>query len=76
LLLGAGNQALLPFVIHRAAAGDFEALVALHDLVSSWSAGTMSLGFLLSVLCTEDIPHVTEEDLERETRTSYIGRAD
>ncbi len=58
------TAALVPTVIQRAHAGDFQPLAALA-LTGASVSESLSLGMFLSVVCSEDIPQVT--DAERES---------
>jgi pimeloyl-ACP methyl ester carboxylesterase len=64
---------LLPLVITRAAEGDFAPLLALGVASAQWSTETMSLGQTLSVLCAEDLPRITPEEVARETKDTFLG---
>ena len=52
----------VPLVIERAYAGDFEPFQALRQAVSGWSMETMSLGMTRSVLCSEDLPRIHDDE--------------
>lgn len=68
LLYGTASASLVPFALHAAAEGDFAPLLAQHLETVSWSTGTMSLGMMMSVLCSEDVPRITEDEARREAR--------
>lgn len=70
------HASLVPQVIHAAAQGDFSPLAALSLETAAWSTETMSLGLTLSVLCSEDVGRITDEDAEREIRGTFLGRAE
>ncbi len=67
------QAALLPWIVARAAEDDFGPLLAAGFAVSGWSVDTMSLGATLSVLCTEDLPRVTEAEARRAAEGSFVG---
>jgi pimeloyl-ACP methyl ester carboxylesterase len=73
-LYSAEQASVLPLAIHRAAAGDFEPYAALVQAVAGWSVETMSLGMTLSVVCSEDVSRISEDEAERWTRGNFVGR--
>jgi pimeloyl-ACP methyl ester carboxylesterase len=70
------HASLIPHVIHAAAQGDLSPFAALSLETASWSTETMSLGLTLSVLCSEDVPRITDEQAEREIRGTFLGRSE
>ena len=67
---------LIPLMVHQSAQGDFLPFAALSLQTADWSTDTMSLGMTLSVLCTEDVPRITDEAAEREVRGTFLGRSE
>jgi pimeloyl-ACP methyl ester carboxylesterase len=67
------SASLLPALVGRAEARDFQGLVALAFL-NERAARNLSLGMQLSVICAEDYPRVTPEDLARESSGRLFGR--
>ena len=65
-------SALLPELLARAEANDFQGLLAL-GLVNENSSENMSVGMQLSVICAEDYPRVTHVESTRESRGSVFG---
>jgi len=66
--------ALLPRLLTDAAAGNFQGLFALafsQDLPK----GAMSEGMFLSVVCAEDLPRISPDDIARESSGRFIGAA-
>ena len=63
---------LIPLVIDRALADDFEPLLA---MAVSPAAGGMAVGMLFSVICAEDVPMITSGELEQGLNGSILGRA-
>jgi pimeloyl-ACP methyl ester carboxylesterase len=66
----------VPLVVERAYAGDFEPFEALRQAVSGWSMETMSLGMTRSVLCTEDLPRIHDDEIDAATRGTVVGPAE
>jgi len=65
---------LLPYGVAQASDGDFNPLLAQNlELVDSVSEN-LAVGLHLSVICAEDIPRITPEDLERVSH-SFFGTA-
>jgi pimeloyl-ACP methyl ester carboxylesterase len=60
--------------VAAAAAGDFNPLLAQNLELADDIAENLSIGMHLSVLCAEDIPRITREDMDRLTQ-SFFGRA-
>jgi pimeloyl-ACP methyl ester carboxylesterase len=61
------TASLIPELIKRAEAEDFQSLLALAS-VGETARENMSLGMQLSVVCAEDFPRITPEDVSRETQ--------
>lgn len=69
--------ALLPLLIHHAArTGDFVPLAAQALLVSRQLGESISVGMHNAVICTEDIPFISDDEPLRERqRETYLGLA-
>jgi len=52
------SAALLPQLIHQANQGHYSELIALAQLAREQMHGTLALGMQLSVICSEDAPHL------------------
>lgn len=65
---------LLPRLLTDAAAGNFQGLLALA-YSRNMPKGAMSDGMFLSVVCAEDVPRITADDIERESADRFIGTA-
>jgi pimeloyl-ACP methyl ester carboxylesterase len=65
---------LLPFGISAAAQGDFNPLLAQNLEFADDVSENLSIGMHLSVICAEDVPRITPEDLDK-LRGSFFGRA-
>lgn len=70
------HASLIPYMVHAAAQGDFSPFAAAALETASWSTETMSLGMTLSVLCAEDVQRITDEEVEREIRGTFLGSAE
>jgi pimeloyl-ACP methyl ester carboxylesterase len=68
------TAAILPFLLHRAADGDYAGLLALGGAGVGAIEG-MSMGMRYSVICAEDAPRLNEETIRRETGGTFAGAA-
>lgn len=72
LLYGRGGD--LPLLIHRAAEGDVPPLAEYYVARTAWVGGPGGeAGYHFSVLCAEDIAPLTDEDVARATRGTFMG---
>ena len=65
---------LLPYGVYAAAEGDFNPLLAQNLEFADDVSENLSLGMHLSVVCSEDVPRITADDLAA-LRQSFFGRA-
>lgn len=65
---------LLPQLLTDAAAGNVQGLLTLA-FSSELPKGAMSDGMFLSVVCSEDMPRITADDITRESRGRFLGDA-
>lgn len=66
---------LLPRLLHEAAQGDFQGLLALATLSDGDTATSgMALGMFLSVACAEDMPRITAAEIDQESARTFFGR--
>ena len=65
---------LLPLGISAAAQGDFNPLLAQNLEFADDVSENLSIGMHLSVICAEDIPRITPEDMAK-LPSSFFGRA-
>jgi pimeloyl-ACP methyl ester carboxylesterase len=63
---------LLPALIERAEKDDFQGVLALTGM-NDTGEPNMSLGMQLSVICAEDFPRLTPEELRKEAEGSVFG---
>jgi pimeloyl-ACP methyl ester carboxylesterase len=73
LLYVPGLVSEFPYMIHRAYQGDWNLYGAAALAVRSAIDKSMDRGMSLSVICSEDIPGMTEADIRRETAGTYLG---
>ena len=69
---GAEITALLPQLLTDAAAGNYQGMFALA-FAADLPKGAMSEGMFLSVVCSEDMPHISPDDIARETAGRFVG---
>ena len=62
---------LVPYVIHRAYEGDYVPFEALA--VNPSFAGGVARGMYMTVTCSEGVPFITEADVARETKNTFVG---
>ncbi len=65
---------LLPLAIARAGRGDFNPLLAQNLEFTQDMADNLAVGLHLAVICSEDVPLITPEDLAAASR-GFFGRA-
>jgi pimeloyl-ACP methyl ester carboxylesterase len=65
---------LLPYGVTSAASGDFNPLLAQNLEITDDVSENLSIGMHLSVICAEDVPRITPEDLAAVSK-SFFGRA-
>ena len=65
---------LLPFAITRATDGDFNPLLAQNLEFTQDVSDNLAVGMHLSVICSEDVPLITPQDLAGASR-GFFGRA-
>jgi pimeloyl-ACP methyl ester carboxylesterase len=67
------SATMLPWMIHRAYAGDWSALV--KDLLSDAHDGNsaLSFGLFFSITCSEDVAFIHQQDIATETQGTFLG---
>jgi pimeloyl-ACP methyl ester carboxylesterase len=73
MLYTPAHASLIPWVIHSARQGDFAPFATLSLETAAWSTETMSLGLTLSVLCSEDVRRIRDDEAERAMRGTFLG---
>lgn len=72
MLYTPAHASLVPWMIRSARQGDFAPFATLTLETAAWSTETMSLGLTLSVLCSEDVHRIRDEDAAREVRGTFL----
>jgi pimeloyl-ACP methyl ester carboxylesterase len=62
----------VPLVLNRAARGDWAPFARATFPTLSGAGSALALGMYLSVTCSESIPTITEDDIARETRGTFV----
>lgn len=65
---------LLPYGVAAAASGDFNPLLAQNLEFTADISENLAVGMHLSVVCSEDVPRITREEMDR-LDASFFGRA-
>lgn len=73
LLYGREPASLVPLLIHRAYEGDFKPYVLASLPQARAIQQSVSLGMYFSVTCAEGVPFITDDDVRRETRDTFLG---
>jgi pimeloyl-ACP methyl ester carboxylesterase len=64
---------LAPLIVARAASGDFAPFVAATAGLDQGFSRTMSFGMMFSVICAEDLPGTTEQEIDDAARNTFLG---
>ncbi|HVG29486.1 MAG TPA: alpha/beta fold hydrolase [Pyrinomonadaceae bacterium] len=65
----------LPLLIHDLAGGDYSRFASISYQVFRQLDEQIARGMHLSVVCSESIPFITEEEIKRETAGTFYGEA-
>ena len=68
-----GMAVLVPLIIARAEGGDFGPLVAMAAAFDDATRDSLALGMMLSVVCAEDLPRISEEEGALAARGTFLG---
>jgi pimeloyl-ACP methyl ester carboxylesterase len=63
----------LPWMIHRAYAGDWSPIVASIQSGAKGADAELSFGLFFAITCNDDIAFIREEDVARETGGTFLG---
>jgi pimeloyl-ACP methyl ester carboxylesterase len=66
---------LLPALIHQMAQGNYSTFASVSYQIYKGIGDLISRGMQLSVICAEDIPLITEDEIKRETAGTYYGES-
>jgi len=64
---------LAPLIIDRATRGDFAPFVAATAGLEQGFSRTMSFGMMLSVICAEDVPGTTRQEIDDAAKGTFLG---
>jgi len=67
-------SALVPAIINSAEHNDFQSMLALAALGETGGDPNMSIGMQLSVICAEDAPRNTPDELKKEADATLFGK--
>jgi pimeloyl-ACP methyl ester carboxylesterase len=73
LLYDRGTASMIPFLIHRAYQGDFKPFILATLPQARAIYQSLSMGMYFSVTCSESVPFITEEEIGRETKGTFLG---
>jgi len=73
LLYGREPASRVPLLIHRAYEGDFKPFILASLPQARAIQRSVALGMYFSVTCSEGVPFITEEDIRKETRGTFLG---
>lgn len=67
------TRQLLPYTIHAAATGNYKPVLGLMGGTTIAAQNSIYLGFMLSVVCSEDLPRATPSLLAQDANNDFIG---
>ena len=63
----------LPLLLHRAHGGEYGPFAAAALASNAGIRDQLRFGLLMSAICSEDMPRITEADIVAETRNTFLG---
>lgn len=69
------SASLFPWMIARTEAGDLGPFVAMSLSLEGGMSDQVSLGMFLSVICSEDVPFIQEEELRKQAQGTWVGES-
>ena len=63
----------LPWMIHRAHEGDWTSIVTSIQSGAAGADTELSFGLFLAITCNDDVAFISEADIARETRGTFLG---
>lgn len=73
LLSGPSVAARIPMLVTQAARGDYDPVAQTIYTLRSAAPGSVSYGFQLSVVCTEDLPRIRGAEVAAEVAGTFMG---
>ncbi|MBD0370004.1 MAG: alpha/beta fold hydrolase [Pyrinomonadaceae bacterium] len=73
MLYDRGPASLVPLLIHRAYQGDFKPFILAALPQARGIYQSLSLGMYFSVTCSESVPFITEDEVKKETRATFLS---
>ena len=67
------NARKLPLLIHQAAQGNLQPFTETALMSSMGIRGGLAFGMLMSVVCSEDVPRTTPDEIRKETQNTFLG---
>jgi pimeloyl-ACP methyl ester carboxylesterase len=67
------TAALIPLLIHHAAQNDWTVFAKVATRLAGASSFGIALGSYFTVTCSESVPTITEEEIDRETNGTFMG---
>lgn len=71
MLYTTGTARFVPFIVHRAFLNDFVPFVRMSAAYNPPSS--TARGMYMTVTCSEGVPFITEDDIARENRGTFVG---
>ncbi|MDK1024899.1 MAG: alpha/beta fold hydrolase [Gammaproteobacteria bacterium] len=75
ILYAPGFVRLLPIIIEQAARGEYKALSGVSSYFATQQQDTMALGASLSILCSEELSRITDQEIEQMSQNGFVGSA-
>ena len=73
MLYDHGTAALIPLLIHHAAQNNWTVFAKVATRLAGASSFGIALGSYFTVTCSESVPTITEEEIDRETNGTFMG---
>jgi len=66
---------LLPIIIEQAARGEYKALSGVSSYFAIQQQDAMALGASLSILCSEELSRMTDQEVKQMSQSGFVGSA-
>jgi pimeloyl-ACP methyl ester carboxylesterase len=73
MLYNLRSASRVPFVLHRAARGDWVPFARATSPTLTGTAATFAMGMYLTITCSESVAAISEDDIVRGSRGSFVG---